>query len=60
MIPSLISQISVILIVIAFFSIFINLQFGVEGIMKRHVINSNKMTNLIHYILIINGILGIS
>jgi len=58
-IPNLISQISVILILIAFFSIFINLQFGIEGIMKRHIINSNKMTNLIHYILIINGILGI-
>jgi len=60
MIPNLISQSSVILIVIAFFSIFINLQFGIEGIMKRHIINSNKMTNLIHYILIINGFFGIS
>jgi hypothetical protein len=60
MIPNLMSQISIILMIIAFFSIFINLQFGIEGIMKRHVINSNKMTNLIHYILIINGIIGIS
>ena len=60
MIPNVMSQISVILLLITFFSIFINLQFGIEGIMKRHIINSTKMTNLIHYILIINGILGIS
>ena len=45
--------------VIAFFSIFVNLEFGIEGIMKRHVINSNKLTDLVHYILIANGIFGI-
>jgi len=60
LIPNLISQISEILIIIAFFSIFVNLEFGIEGIMKRHIINSNKMTDFIHYILITNGILGIS
>jgi len=60
MIPNFMSQISGILLIIAFFSIFINLQFGIVGIMKRNMINSNKMTNFIHYILMINGILGIS
>ena len=60
MIPNLMSQISGILLIIAFFSIFINLQFGIEGIIKRNIINSSKMTNFIHYILMINGILGIS
>ncbi|MFX1339371.1 MAG: hypothetical protein ACFFDK_12235, partial [Promethearchaeota archaeon] len=57
-IPNLISQVSEILMIIAFFSIFINFEFGIEGIIKRHIINSNKMTDLIHYILITNGILG--
>lgn len=57
--PNLISHISEILIIITFFSIFINLQFGFQGIMKRHIINSSKMTDLVHYILITNGILGI-
>ena len=60
MIPNFMSQISGILLIIAFFSIFINLQFGIEGIIKRNIINSSKMTNFIHYILMINGILGIS
>ncbi len=59
MIPNLISQISEIILIIAFFSIFINFEFGIEGIMKRHIINSNKMTDFIHYMLIVNGILGI-
>ena len=59
LIPNLISQISVILIVITFFSIFINLQFGIQGITKRHIINSSKMTDFIHYILVTNGIFGI-
>ena len=60
MIPNVMSQISELLIIIAFFSIFINLQFGIVGVMKRNIINSSKMTDLIHYILITNGILGIS
>ncbi len=60
LIPNLISQISVILMIITFFSIFINLEFGIQGIMKRKIINSSKMTDFIHYILITNGILGIS
>jgi len=59
LIPNLIAQISEILLIIAFFSIFINLEFGIEGILKRHIINSNKMTDFIHYILITNGIIGI-
>ena len=59
LIPNLVSHISEILMVIAFFSIFVNLEFGIEGIMKRHVINSNKLTDLVHYILIANGIFGI-
>jgi hypothetical protein len=58
-IPNLISQISEIILIIAFFSIFINFEFGIEGIVKRHIINSNKMTDFIHYMLITNGILGI-
>ncbi len=60
LVPNLISQISEILIIITFFSIFINLQFGIQGIMKRHIVNSSKMTDFIHYILVTNGIIGIS
>jgi hypothetical protein len=59
MVPNFLSQISVILLAIAIFSILINLQFGIEGIIKRNIINSNRMTDLIHCISIINGILGI-
>jgi len=40
------------------FSIALNLEFGIEGIVKRHIINSNWLTDFIHYILIVNGILG--
>lgn len=60
LIPNLMSQISEILLIITFFSIFINLQFGIQGMMKRHIINSSKMTDFIHYILVTNGIIGIS
>lgn len=55
LIPNLISEI---LIIISIFSISMNLEFGIEGILKRHIINSNWMTDFIHYILITNGILG--
>ena len=58
-IPSLISQISEILMIIAFFTIFLNLQFGIEGIYKSHKLKTNKLTDLIHIILITNGILAI-
>ena len=58
-VPNLISQISEIILIIAFFSIFINFEFGIEGIVKRHIINSNKVTDFIHYMLITNGVLGI-
>ena len=47
-----------ILIAISLFSIALNFEFGIEGIVKRHIINSNWMTDFIHYILIVNGILG--
>lgn len=53
-----IPQIYEILILISVFSIGLNLEFGIEGIVKRHLINSNWMTDFIHYILITNGILG--
>jgi len=58
-IPSLISQISEILMIVAFFTIFLNLQFGIEGIYKSHKLKTNKLTDLIHIILITNGILAI-
>lgn len=47
-----------VLIAISVFSIALNLEFGIEGIVKRHIINSNWLTDFIHYILIVNGILG--
>ena len=47
-----------VLIVISIFSIALNFEFGIEGIVKRHIINSNWMTDFIHCILIVNGILG--
>jgi len=46
------------LITISIFSITLNLEFGIEGIMKRYIINSNWLTDFIHYLLIVNGILG--
>ena len=58
-IPILISQISEILMIMAFFTIFLNLQFGIEGIYKSHKLKTNKLTDLIHIILITNGILAI-
>ena len=58
-IPSLLSQISEILMILAFFTIFLNLQFGIEGIYKSHKIKTNKLTDLIHIILITNGLLAI-
>lgn len=58
-IPSLISQISEILMIIAFFTIFLNLQFGIEGIYKSHILKTNKLTDFIHILLIINGVLPI-
>lgn len=47
-----------VLITISVFSIALNLEFGIEGIVKRHIINSNWLTDFIHYLLIVNGILG--
>ena len=47
-----------VLIAISVFSIALNLEFGIEGIVKRHIINSNWLTDFIHYLLILNGILG--
>ncbi len=47
-----------VLIAISVFSIALNFEFGIEGIVKRHIINSNWLTDFIHYILIVNGILG--
>ncbi len=58
-IPSLISQISEILMILAFFTIFLNLQFGIEGIYKSRKLKTNKITDLIHIILITNGLLAI-
>lgn len=57
-IPFLISQISEILLVIALFTICINLQFGINGIFKRRI-KTNKTTDFIHSLLILNGLIGI-
>ncbi len=58
-IPNLISQISEIFMIISFFTIFLNLEFGIDGINKSRIIKSNKMTDLIHILMIINGVLAI-
>ncbi len=51
-------QFSETLMTITFFTIFLNLQFGIEGIYKSRIIKSNKITDFIHSILIVNGVLA--
>ena len=58
-IPNLIAQISEILIIIAIFTVFINFRFGIEGIYKSRIFETNKITDFIHSFLIINGIFTI-
>ncbi|HEY0090286.1 MAG TPA: hypothetical protein VGB37_15665, partial [Candidatus Lokiarchaeia archaeon] len=58
-IPNLISQISEILMVVGFFTIFINFQFGTEGIYKSRIIKTNLITDSVHILLILNGVFTI-
>lgn len=58
-VPYLISQILEIYIIVAFFTIFLNLQFGIEGIYKSRIVKTNKLTDFVHVLMMINGILPI-
>ncbi|TFG25663.1 MAG: hypothetical protein EU529_00185 [Promethearchaeota archaeon] len=58
-ISCLISQISLILYIFAFFTIFINFQFGIHGISKRKKFKTNKMTDLMHILLLSNTLISI-
>ncbi len=53
-----ISHFSETIMTITFFTIFLNLQFGIEGIFKSRIIKSDKIADLIHVILIINGVIA--
>ena len=56
-VPSLIYQIPEIFMAIALFTIFMNLQFGIEGIYKSRVLKTNKLTDFTHILLLLNGVL---
>ncbi|MFX1256956.1 MAG: hypothetical protein ACFFAN_03790 [Promethearchaeota archaeon] len=58
-IPCLIAQISIIQLTTAFLTIFMNFQFGIHGMIKRKKYKTNKMTDLMHILLISNGFLAI-
>ncbi|MFX1394535.1 MAG: hypothetical protein ACFFAH_13295 [Promethearchaeota archaeon] len=58
-VPYIISQISEIFMIIAFFTIFLNLQFGIEGIYKSRILKTNNLTDFIHILMMINGVLPI-
>jgi len=54
-----ISQILEILLIFAFLAIFINLLFGIEGLIKTRNMKTNRFTDIIHIILITNGIIAV-
>jgi hypothetical protein len=58
-IPNLIFQSSEIIMIIAFFTIFINFRFGIEGIYKSRILKTNFITDFIHTLLILNGVFPI-
>jgi len=58
-IPNLFSQSSEIIMLIAFFTVFINIRFGIEGIYKSRILKTNFITDFIHTLLILNGVLPI-
>ncbi len=58
-IPALISQLTGIIIFINFFTLLINLRFGMQGIKNRRLLGSNLLTDLIHSLLIVNGFIAL-
>ena len=58
-IPNLIFQSSEIIMLIVFFTIFINFRFGIEGIYKSRILKTNFITDFVHTLLILNGMFPI-